>query len=192
MIGDRPDPWFRRCRAGRDREAQPGCRSGDWKIAHPLSASPGRPFMARFDSPAVARHRETVFALDLARLRAMGRNKPGTKAGQVRQAWPEIRELLAAGHTLKDICVWLNEVGVEIGYARLSDYVNQLRRAQPDPRQSSSSMPATPIRAARATDSIRPGGAPATNDPRENLRRSEAKRPGVDYRLELADPNKLI
>ena len=65
--------------------------------------------------------------LDLARLRALARKKPRTKAGQVRQAWPEIRELLAAGHTLKDVCAWLNEIGVEIGYARLSDYVNQLR-----------------------------------------------------------------
>ena len=86
--------------------------------------------------------------LDLARLRALARKKPRTKAGQVRQAWPEIRALLAAGHTLKDVCAWLNEIGIEIGYARLSDYVNQLRRAQPDTRDSRSVIqtapPATP------------------------------------------------
>ena len=36
--------------------------------------------------------------LDLNRLRARRGEKPRTKAGQVRQAWPEIRELIAAGH----------------------------------------------------------------------------------------------
>jgi hypothetical protein len=54
--------------------------------------------------------------------------KPRTKVGQVRQAWPDIRDLLAAGHSLKDIRVWLNEIGLEIGYARLSDYIGRLRR----------------------------------------------------------------
>jgi hypothetical protein len=38
--------------------------------------------------------------------------------------------LLASGHSLKDICIWLNEIGVQIGYARLSDYVCQLRRRE--------------------------------------------------------------
>src|SRR5262249_56225627 len=69
--------------------------------------------------------------LDLDRLRSLARKKPRTKAGQVRQAWPEIRALLEAGHALKDVCARLNECGVEIGYARLCDYVNQLRREQP-------------------------------------------------------------
>ena len=57
--------------------------------------------------------------LDLNRLRTRLRQKPRTKVGQVRQAWPDIRDLLAAGHTLKDIRVWLSEIGLEIGYARL-------------------------------------------------------------------------
>ena len=82
--------------------------------------------------------------LDLARPRTLARKKPRTKAGQVRQAWPEIRELLAAGHTLKGVCTWVNEIGIEIGYARLSDYVNQLRRAKPDFRHSGHAMPTVP------------------------------------------------
>ncbi len=64
---------------------------------------------------------------DYTRLRAHLHDKPRTKAGQVRQAWPEIRELLAAGHCLKDVCAWLNEIGFEIGYARLSHYIGQMR-----------------------------------------------------------------
>jgi hypothetical protein len=31
--------------------------------------------------------------------------KPRTKAGQIRQAWPDIKALFHAGHSLKDI--WL-------------------------------------------------------------------------------------
>src|SRR6516164_3867138 len=77
--------------------------------------------------------------LDLDRLRSLARKKPRTKAGQVRQAWPEIRALLDAGHALKDVCARLNECGVEIGYARLCDYVNQLRREQPAPLERSAS-----------------------------------------------------
>ena len=56
------------------------------------------------------------------------REKPRTKAGQVRQAWPDIKDLFAAGHSLKDIWIWLNEIGIAIGYARLSDYTRQLKR----------------------------------------------------------------
>jgi hypothetical protein len=66
--------------------------------------------------------------LDLTRLRKRLREKPRTKAGQVRQAWPDIRDLLAAGHSLKDVWAWLSEIGLQIGYALLSDYIGQLRR----------------------------------------------------------------
>lgn len=64
------------------------------------------------------------------RLRERLPEKPRTKAGQVRQAWPDIKKLMAAGHSLRDICSWLNEIGLEIGYARLSDYIGQLRRRE--------------------------------------------------------------
>lgn len=132
--------------------------------------------------------------LDLARLRALARKKPRTKAGQVRQAWPEIRALLDVGHTLKDVCAWLNEIGVEIGYARLSDYVNQLRRAQIDTRDSRSVLqaaspaaPATPQAAHTA------GTEDAKPDPLANVRRSQAKRPGFQFRAaEPADEKDLI
>ena len=139
--------------------------------------------------------------LDFARLRALGRKKPRTKAGQVRQAWPEIRNLLAAGHSLKDICSWLSEIGIEIGYARLSDYVNQLRRAEADrPPSGSETVEIT------ATTPIPPPAVPplqpvyqpkqtskSKRDPLANLRRSEAKRPGFHYRpADPADEKDLI
>jgi hypothetical protein len=65
--------------------------------------------------------------LDLSQLRARLLEKPRTKAGQVRQMWPDIKNLLAAGHTLKDIWACLNEIGLQIGYARLSHYLGELR-----------------------------------------------------------------
>ena len=121
--------------------------------------------------------------LDLARLRALARKKPRTKAGQVRQAWPEIRDLLNAGHTLKDVCLWLNECGIEIGYARLSDYVNQLRRTQPVPMDSNAraeTIEAT--QAAAESNSQHPDGERKKRDPLANVRASEAQRPGFHYR----------
>jgi hypothetical protein len=134
--------------------------------------------------------------LDLARLRALARKKPRTKAGQVRQAWPEIRALLAAGHTLKDVCAWVNEIGIEIGYARLSDYVNQLRRSQPDGRDlpgvSVTAPPAPPL-APPVVNTAKTEQAPRKHDPLANVRRSEAKRPGFHYRAAVpADEKDLI
>jgi hypothetical protein len=95
--------------------------------------------------------------LDLAKLRAHLKEKPRTKAGQVRQAWPEIKQLLASGHSLKDICRWLNEIGLEIGYARLSDYICQLRRREaPLPALSETETGAEPAIPERNMDLIQP------------------------------------
>jgi hypothetical protein len=135
-------------------------------------------------------HKPPADELDLPRLRALARKKPRTKAGQVRQAWPEIRDLLDAGHTLKDVCAWLNECGIEIGYARLSDYVNQLRRAQPVPLERAAPPEGT---APVAEPNPQPDGGRKKRDPLANVRASEAKRPGFHYRPALpADEKNLI
>jgi hypothetical protein len=133
--------------------------------------------------------------LDLDRLRSLARKKPRTKAGQVRQAWPEIRALLEAGHALKDVCARLNECGVEIGYARLCDYVNQLRREQPAALE-----PAASDAAPETTQSPEPPNNPPQRetrlkrrDPLANVKASESKRPGFNYRpASPADEKDLI
>lgn len=132
--------------------------------------------------------------LDLPRLRALARKKPRTKAGQVRQAWPEIRDLLDAGHTLKDVCAWLNECGIQIGYARLSDYVNQLRRAQtPLLERSDHSDNRGVAEPAADSNPQQPDTGHKKHDPLANLRTSEARRPGFHYRPALpADEKDLI
>ncbi len=129
--------------------------------------------------------------------------KPRTKAGQIRQAWPDIKALFDAGHSLKDIWIWLNEIGIEIGYARLSHYTGQLKR------RDQAAAPAvtlpllsetTPVadqpvststkKAARET---RPGPerSPAPDDPLANIREREDRRPGFQYNPE-PDVKKLI
>jgi len=125
--------------------------------------------------------------LDLNRLRARRGEKPRTKAGQVRQAWPEIRELIAAGHSLKDIWKCVNEIGIEIGYARLSHYVGQLRRSEP----------AVQVHAQRFDASRQPtSGHTGLNDgnasdPLANLRAREQQPPGFNYNPDV-DLKKLI
>ena len=141
--------------------------------------------------------------LDLKRLRDRLREKPRTKAGQVRQAWPDIRNLLAAGHSLKDIWTWLNEIGLEIGYARLSHYVGQLRCRDEAAQLEIREPKAEPIKAAtevftqtrppvpRDVASLVDGGHGKERDPLANVLERESKRPGFNYNEE-PDPKKLI
>jgi hypothetical protein len=141
--------------------------------------------------------------LDFGRLRARLREKPRTKVGQVRQAWPDIKALFAAGHSLKDIWMWLNEIGIEIGYARLSHYVGQLRRREETARllavgQPSSDDGAETPRSDLAFHSISdavseqpPDPASIQIDPLANIIERERRRPGFDYNSE-PDIKKLI
>lgn len=125
--------------------------------------------------------------LDLDRLRTRLGEKPRTKAGQVRQAWPDIRDLLAAGHSLKDIWAWLNEIGLEIGYARLSHYIGQLQL-----RDQAAQTPISDLLrgfASIAADQVPRGQSPigghtspgVASDPLRNLRQQRAKAKSFEY-----------
>lgn len=142
--------------------------------------------------------------LDLDRLRKRLRDKPRTKAGQVRQAWPDIRDLLAAGHSLKDIWAWLGEIGLVISYGRLSDYVGQLRRRdeaarleirQPNAEQSRAAPETlTQSRPPMRSETTAPpptSGHDKERDPLANVLERENKRPGFNFNEE-PDPKKLI
>jgi len=134
--------------------------------------------------------------LDLNSLRARLREKPRTKAGQVRQAWPDIRDLLAAGHSLKDIWAWLNEIGVEVGYASLSHCISQLRlrdeaaqsRAQ-DLRREFSPVPVASDGQTAAREQLGPDdpagrARPPQNvtfDPLRNVREQRARKQSFEY-----------
>jgi hypothetical protein len=58
----------------------------------------------------------------------LSREKPKTKSGLVRCLWPEIREALDAGYTIKEICLALNREGISIHYSRLRSLVARLRK----------------------------------------------------------------
>jgi hypothetical protein len=124
--------------------------------------------------------------LDLAALRALALKKPRTKAGQVRQAWPEIRQLLASGHKLKDVCAWLKEIGLDMQYTRLSEYVIQVRRQDAAAAVAHIDAPIAAAHPARDTAAPTvPAQPPTTSpkrDPLANFHRSEANRPGFHYR----------
>jgi hypothetical protein len=133
--------------------------------------------------------------LNLNRLRARMREKPRTKAGQVRQAWPEIKDLFVAGHSLKDIWKWFNEIGIEIGYPRLSDYVSQMRRREAAGAQLP--LGAKPAEANEPTKhTLRPlppliKRRRGKSDPLANVLEREQQRPGFNYNSE-PDLKKLI
>jgi hypothetical protein len=149
----------------------------------------GLPDRGRLDQPPKNK-------LDLNRLRARIGEKPRTKVGQIRQAWPDIKALFDAGHSLKDIWMWLNEIGIEIGYARLSHYTGQLKRRDQTaahastlpliadvPRINDPSAPASTEGAAREikTESQT---SPTPNDPLANIREREYRRSGFQYNSE--------
>ena len=126
--------------------------------------------------------------LDLSRLRNSVEKKPRTKVGQIRTAWPEIQRLLAGGHTLKDVHDSLGELGIEIGYPRLCEYINQLRREQP-------SMATPHLKVASVPAAIEPTLTlqhSAERDPLANVKRIQANRPGFHFRpFRAEDEEKL-
>jgi hypothetical protein len=139
--------------------------------------------------------------IDFRRLRARVREKPRTKAGQVRQAWPEIKDLITAGHSLKDIWAWLNESGISIGYARLSHYIGQLRQNEKVSNGlgrggdvAANVQPSAVVTAPLLTpssDQNQPSEAGPNPDPLANVRVREDRRPGFNFNSQ-PDLRKLI
>ncbi|MBV9506966.1 MAG: hypothetical protein JO323_18400 [Acidobacteriia bacterium] len=125
--------------------------------------------------------------LDISRLRERAGEKPRTKIGQVRQVWPEVKNLLSAGHSLKDIWTWLNEIGLDIGYAHLSYCVTQLRqqgRAAEAPIQDLlrglRPLPPEQARQDQPANQAEPSPNEAS-DPLRNIRERRARKSGFDY-----------
>ncbi len=64
-------------------------------------------------------------------LRSLPKQKPKTKAGQIRWLWPDIKRALDSGHTVKEVFEALKKDGFKIPYSRLRLYVAELRREYP-------------------------------------------------------------
>jgi hypothetical protein len=98
--------------------------------------------------------------------------------------------------------MWLNEIGIEIGYARLSHYAGQLKRRD-KAAPPAATLPLVPEAAVvvgwpllASTENARetrtePERSPAPTDPLANIREREDRRPGFQYNPE-PDVKKLI
>ena len=62
-------------------------------------------------------------------LKALPKRRPVRKSAQIRWLWLEIREALAAGHTINDVRQELARDGLAISYSKLRTYVARLRKA---------------------------------------------------------------
>lgn len=153
-----------------------------------------------------------------SRLALRRREKPATKAAQIRALWPDIEAALVAGQSMKTICAWLAEdAAITVGVTSLTSYISRIRRRErvhlpiespADPVRPPSASNGGPWEAHSpsrpATTDIPPSQGPRTSsesgadaiqrrDPLANLRASEAKRPGFNYRpATLEDEKRLI
>jgi hypothetical protein len=103
---------------------------------------------------------------------------------QLRAFWPQVREALKAGHTLRLIHKRLNLSGVPISYKLLSLYRGRIERKKPGPAPSTSLISPLPARS--------PNGRLPTFDPLANFRAQEQKRKDWQYPSGPPDESKLI
>jgi hypothetical protein len=132
------------------------------------------------------------------RLAALREKKPPSKAAQIRSLWPEIKEAHDNGHSLKAISECLAADGIAVSVRSLSVYVGRLRK------NSVANQKLTPLattalagnvipRPTAKSESVSAEQSPkGSRDPLANVRERQNKRPGFDYRPELADPKELI
>ena len=120
----------------------------------------------------------------LAAMEALAREQPTQLMAQLRAVWPQVRQALKAGHTLRQIHKRLNLAGVPITYKVLVVYRGRIERGEK--RRTTPTSPATPL-AARSTNSM-----PPTFDPLANFRAQEQKRVAWQYPSGPPDESKLI
>ena len=133
------------------------------------------------------------------RLAALREKKPQTKAAQIRSLWPEIKAALDNGHSLKAIAECLAADGIAVSVRSLSAYVGRIQKISIGANQRTSPNPldarygdgptGSTTNSATAPPEVHSDGP---RDPLANIRERQKKRPGFDYRPELADPKALI
>jgi hypothetical protein len=124
-------------------------------------------------------------------LAVRSRQKPITKAGQLRALWPEIQIALDQGQTLKAIRDWLAEQGLVFRGGNFRTYVLRIRRERskqaaarfleaampapgPDPAATPRTLPADPQGA--VSPAIEPIVSDRSFDPLAQAREALAKR----------------
>lgn len=100
--------------------------------------------------------------------------RPKTKMGQIKAAWPYICRALDSGHKLKAIWERLRKDGVEIHYNRLSECVKRLERSGFGSRPAIATAPRPLSRAGEKR-------TPPKSDPAANLRERLDRPTGFEY-----------
>jgi hypothetical protein len=132
------------------------------------------------------------------RLAALREKKPPTKAAQLRSLWPEIKAALDNGHSLKAISECLAADGIAVSVRSLSVYVGRLRKNAMANRKLTQATKIAlagnviPSPTAKSESMSPQQSQKGSRDPLGNVRDRAKKRPGFDYRPELADPKELI
>ena len=102
-------------------------------------------------------------------LRNLPKQKPKTKAGQIRWLWPDIKQALATGHTVKEVFEALTKDGFKISYSKLRLYVAQLRREYPAVEMESETAGAVALAAEGSPE-------PPPGDPTAAIRQRRARK----------------
>ena len=105
--------------------------------------------------------------------------RPSTKMGQIRAAWPDIHEALQAGHTLKAVWERLQADGLDIGYNRLSEYIGRIQRRSPRRRTASAPAPPRAAKEKAASEPVSPSRVDL--GPTANLRERLDRSTGFAY-----------
>jgi hypothetical protein len=130
----------------------------------------------------------------LARLRSLPAERPTSKMGQVRWAWPEIQAARAAGHTLQRVHQRLHDAGIEIGYRTLSLYIGRLAREQQSGRGYGGAA-AKQAKNAKSEGRSRThvlAAAQAPADPFANIRRERERKRSAGFDYDAFSTNKNL
>jgi len=119
----------------------------------------------------------------LTSLRTLATEKPVTKMGQVRWAFPEIQAALAAGHTLRSIHERLTEGGIEIDYTTLSVYIGRIERQQTKRKPPNVAITPESVKTNSGAGAAVMVTEKAAPDPFANIRREREKKrqKGFEY-----------
>ena len=109
---------------------------------------------------------------DFKHLRQLATERPKTRTGLIRVLWPEIRQVLSAGHLIAEVLGALQKDGIEIDYSTFRNRIAKLKKIDiAETRQSDSDSAEAVIEPV----SIR------SDDPASAIRAQRAKKTKFDH-----------
>ena len=127
--------------------------------------------------------------LPAEKLAVLQHQKPRRLISLIRLIWPEIKAVLAVGHTVKDIHEGVTQIGIEIRYETLAVYVSRMLREDPLPKAAQRARPVVPAARPQGEDAKGETAAP-TSDPLANFRESCINNPPPRFNPKWNDSDK--